>query len=85
MNITDKNIKKDIVRKEILVNYVDLCTKNGHDINNLMNNVLGVTLNKFNYQVLIHKMIKMNDDNKYTYISKDNMEWFQSMITLRKL
>ena len=85
MNITDKNIKKDIIRKEILVNYVDLCTKNGHDINNLMNNVLGVTLNKFNYQVLIHKMIKMNDDNKYTYISKDNMEWFQSMITLRKL
>ena len=85
MNITDKNIKKDIIRKEILVNYVDLCTKNGHDINNLMNNVLGVTLNKFNYQVLIHKMIKMNNDNKYTYISKDNMEWFQSMITLRKL
>jgi len=85
MNITDKNIKKDIIRKEILVNYVELCTKNGHDINNLMNNVLGVTLNKFNYQVLIHKMIKMNDDNKYTYISKDNMEWFQSMITLRKL
>ena len=85
MNITDKNIKKDIVRKEILVNYVDLCLKNGHDTNNLLNNVLGVTLNKFNYQVLINKMREMNDDNKYTYISKDNMEWFQSMITLRKL
>jgi|TARA_B100001094_G_scaffold332747_1_gene406200 site-specific recombinase XerD len=79
--ITNKNIKKDIVRKAILNDYIECCFQTGHQFSD----VLGTTLNKFNYQVLLDRMRGMNDDDKFTFISKESMEWYQELIIKRKL
>ncbi len=79
--ITNKNIKKDVVRRAILNDYIECCFQTGHSFSD----VLGISLQKFNYQVLLDRMRGINDDDSYTFICKETMEWYQEMIIKRKL
>ena len=77
--ITDTNIKKQVVRRAILNDYIECCFQTGHQFSD----VLGITLNKFNYQVLLERMKGINDE--YNYISKETIEWYQELIIKRRL
>tara|TARA_R100000541_G_scaffold6840_6_gene14427 strand:+ start:608 stop:853 length:246 start_codon:yes stop_codon:yes gene_type:complete len=81
MKITDKNIKKNIVRKNILQNYIELCMNTGYEFTS----VLGVSLQALNYNIILDRMDSMNDRDKYTFVPKERILWFDKMIKLRSL
>ena len=81
MKLTDKNLAKNIIRREILKDYVELCMHTGYGFDN----VLGHSLQTFNYNVLLDRMVSMNDGAEYTYIESETMSWYGEMITKRKL
>ena len=79
--ITNKNITKSVVRKSILNDYIEVCFQTGHTFTE----VLGVPLQKLNYQVLLDRIRGLNDDDKFTFIDEDTMTWYQELIIKRKL
>mgnify|MGYP003648900282 FL=1 len=81
MKLTNKNLKKDIIRKEILRDYIELCMNTGHGFDD----VLGHSLQTFNYNILLDRMVGMNDGADYTFIDTDTMSWYGEMIESRKL
>ena len=79
--ITDNNIKKDIVRREILASYIKLCT---YTKNHFMS-ILGTPLRNINYDAILYNINQMNDGANCTYVDSSTMEWYQKMITKRSL
>lgn len=80
-SITDKNIKKEIVRKSIMKDYLETCIFAGYQIYD----VLGVSLQKIDYNNILLRLEEMNQNENYTYISEETMEWYKKMIILRNL
>ena len=81
MKLTNKNLKKDIIRTEILRDYIELCMNTGHTFDD----VLGHSLQGFNYHILLDRMEGMNDGDDYTFIDADTISWYGEMIKSRKL
>jgi len=81
MKLTNKNLKKDIIRREILKDYIKLCMEKGYGFEN----VLGYSLQSFNYNILLDRIVDMNDGADYTRIDADTMSWYGEMIKSRKL
>tara|TARA_R110002020_G_C15754380_1_gene726440 strand:+ start:251 stop:502 length:252 start_codon:yes stop_codon:yes gene_type:complete len=79
--ITDKTIKKEIVRKAILKDYVETCMITGHCIND----VLGMTLTSFDYTVILNRLRRMNEYDKFLYVNEETILWYEKLITLRSL
>ena len=79
--VTDKNIKKEIVRKSIMKDYIETCVFAGYQFYDIM----GVSLLKINYNTIIERLEEMNGHENYTYIHKDTIDWYKKMVTFRKL